>query len=132
MTNSNCLKNIKCPKCDNHERFFIEANALFTVTDDGTDDYCNVQWNDDSHTECPDCLHFGTIRDFTITPFQPYFCGPSGTRYHYPDIAVRIRKEAPHTLGKHISVQLEAIGLLEEMKQGTTPYGLPFTFAEVP
>jgi hypothetical protein len=58
-----------------------------------------------------------------------YFRGPSGTRYTYAEIADRIRKEAPHTLGKHISVQLEAIGLTDEMMNGTTPCGLPFTFA---
>ena len=58
-----------------------------------------------------------------------YFRGASGTRYAYADIADRIRKEAPHTLGKHIFVQLAAIGLLEEMQNGTTPCGLPFTFA---
>ncbi len=59
-----------------------------------------------------------------------YFIGATGTRYAYADIAARIRKEAPHTLGKHISVQLEAIGLLVEMQNGTTPCGLPYTFAE--
>jgi hypothetical protein len=62
----------------------------------------------------------------------PYFRGASGTRYTYAAIADRIRGEAPQTLGKHISVQLAAIGLLEEMQNGTTPYGLPFTFAEAP
>jgi hypothetical protein len=60
----------------------------------------------------------------------PYFTGKSGTQYYYADIAARLHKEAPHTLGKHVSVQLEAIGLLEEMKNGTTPCGLPYTFAE--
>jgi hypothetical protein len=59
-----------------------------------------------------------------------YFRGPSGTRYTYAEIADRIRREAPHALGKHISVQLEAIGLLDEMTNGTTPCALPFTFAE--
>jgi len=59
-----------------------------------------------------------------------YFLGATRTRYAYADIAARLRKEAPQTLGKHISVQLAAIGLLEEMRNGTTPCGLPFTFAE--
>jgi hypothetical protein len=58
-----------------------------------------------------------------------YFRGASGTRYTYAEIANRIRKEAPQTLGKHISVQLEAIGLTDEMMNGTTPCGLPYTFA---
>jgi hypothetical protein len=61
-----------------------------------------------------------------------YFRGPSGPRYSYAKIADRIRKEAPHTLGEHIHVQLEAIGLLEEMMKGTTPCGLPYSFASDP
>jgi hypothetical protein len=61
-----------------------------------------------------------------------YFLGASGNRYTFAAIAARIRKEAPHTLGKHIFVQLEAIGLLQQMQAGTTPCGLPFTFAEPP
>jgi hypothetical protein len=60
----------------------------------------------------------------------PYFRGPSGTRYAYSDIADRIRIEAPQTLGQHIFVQLEALGLLREFQDGTTPFGLPFTFAD--
>jgi hypothetical protein len=61
-----------------------------------------------------------------------YFRGPSGTRYYYPDIADRIRRDAPQTLGQHIFVQLEALGLIREFQDGTTPCGLPFTFAENP
>lgn len=59
-----------------------------------------------------------------------YFRGASGKRYTYAEIADCIRKEAPQTLGKHISVQLAAIGLLEEFQNGATPCGLPFTFAK--
>ena len=61
-----------------------------------------------------------------------YFLGVSGSRYNYSDIADRIRRDVPQTLGKHIFVQLEAIGLLREFQDGTTPCGLPFTFAESP
>ena len=61
-----------------------------------------------------------------------YFTGATGKRYAYADIADRIRTEAPHTLGKHIFEQLEAIGLLDELTKGTTPCGLPFTFAGGP
>jgi hypothetical protein len=61
-----------------------------------------------------------------------YFLGATGTRYEYSYIAERIRAEAPHTLGNHIFVQLRAIGLYEEFMNGTTPCGLPLTFAENP
>ena len=58
-----------------------------------------------------------------------FFIGKSGRRYRYADIATLVREKAPETLGKHIFVQLAALGLLEEMQGGVTPCGLPFTFA---
>lgn len=61
-----------------------------------------------------------------------YFIGKSGKQYSYADIAKLVREQAPETLGKHIHVQLLAIGLLEEMQGGATPCGLPFTFASEP
>ena len=61
-----------------------------------------------------------------------YFIGKTGQRYRYADIAKLVSEKAPETLGKHISVQLAAIGLLEEMRGGVTPCGLPFTFASAP
>ena len=133
MTNTNCLKNIKCPDCGNEDRLRIAAMAVFMVTDDGTDDYGDVEWGDDSYAECPECHRHGTLKDFrTSARREPYFTGASGKRYTYAEIADRIRKEAPHTLGKHISAQLAAIGLTEEMMNGSTPCGLPFTFADKP
>jgi hypothetical protein len=60
----------------------------------------------------------------------PYFRGPSGTRYTYAEVADRIRRDAPHTLGQPIFPQLEGLGLLREFQDGTTPCSLPFTFAE--
>jgi hypothetical protein len=70
--------------------------------------------------------------DPTSAALAPYFRGASGIRYTYAEIADRIRKDAPETLGEHISVQLEAIGLLAEFRGGTTPCGLPYTFADEP
>jgi hypothetical protein len=60
---------------------------------------------------------------------EPCFYGGSGTRYTFAEVADRIRGEAPHTLGKHIFEQLDAIGLRREFDTGTTPHGLPYTFA---
>jgi len=61
-----------------------------------------------------------------------HFNGKSGQRYRYADLARLISEKAPETLGKHISVQLAALGLLAEMEGGITPCGLPFTFAVKP
>ena len=55
MTNTNCLEGIQCPACGNEDRFRIAGKAFFTVTDDGTDDYGDVEWDDDSDAECAEC-----------------------------------------------------------------------------
>ena len=65
MTNTNCLENIKCPDCGYEESFRIAASTIFTVTDDGTEDYGDVEWNDDSYAECLQCLRQGKVKDFS-------------------------------------------------------------------
>jgi hypothetical protein len=66
------------------------------------------------------------------SPNDAYFTGTSGTLYNYADIGARTRDQAPHMLGKHIFQQLEAISLLDEFLQGTTPFLVPLTFAGKP
>jgi hypothetical protein len=64
MTNTNCLENIKCPACGNEDTFRITGTSIFTVTDDGTEDHGDVEWDDDSDAECVGCHHHGTLKDF--------------------------------------------------------------------
>ena len=66
MTNTNCLKGIKCPDCGNEGRFLIDAMILADVTDDGADysDGCEMSWDDASMTRCPDCERDGPLSDF--------------------------------------------------------------------
>ncbi len=66
MTNTNCLENIKCPACGNEESFRIAAKTIATVTDDGTDDYGDMEWDDDSYAECAECYRHGTLKDFKV------------------------------------------------------------------
>ena len=65
MPNTNCLKGFKCPKCGYKKEFRILGTAIFTVTDDGTEDYDDVEWDGESGCTCPDCWHHGTVVDFT-------------------------------------------------------------------
>ncbi len=65
MTNTNCLENIKCPKCGNEQRFRIRATILAIVTDDGTEDYEDLDWNEESYIDCPACMKSGTVAEFT-------------------------------------------------------------------
>jgi hypothetical protein len=67
MSNTNCLANIKCPDCGNEDSFRIAAKTIATVTDDGTDDHGDMEWDDDSYAECTGCPRHGTLKDFQIT-----------------------------------------------------------------
>jgi hypothetical protein len=93
MTNTNCLEGIKCPACGNEDRFRIAATSLFTVTDDGTDDYADVDWDDDSYADCPECGRHGTLKDFRAKPSPPVAASvdpavkPYSVLLLYPDYA---------------------------------------------
>jgi hypothetical protein len=67
MTNTNCLENIQCPACGNEESFRIAATTIVTVTDDGTEDHGDMEWDDDSYAECAKCHRHGTLKDFEVT-----------------------------------------------------------------
>jgi hypothetical protein len=64
MKNTNCLADIKCPKCGNKGQFKINANATFSLTDDGIIDYADVDWDDDSQITCVSCNKTGKIKEF--------------------------------------------------------------------
>ena len=68
MTNTNCLAGIQCPDCGNEESFRIAATTIATVTDDGTEDHGDMEWDDDSYAECTACHRHGTLKDFTVDP----------------------------------------------------------------
>lgn len=63
--NINCLAGMRCPNCKSHGPFEIYACALFTVHDDGTDDYTDLEWNNGSFCFCPHCQHEGYVFSFT-------------------------------------------------------------------
>ena len=66
MPNTNCLEGIRCPKCGHEDSFKIEATVVALVTDEGTEDFGDVEWDEDHYCECDDCHYFGTIKDFTL------------------------------------------------------------------
>ena len=61
---------------------------------------------------------------------RPFFKGSHGERYYFDNLRRAIHERHPEVLGEHITIQLEALGLLEAAEQGGTPCQLPFTFAE--
>jgi DNA-directed RNA polymerase subunit RPC12/RpoP len=64
MTNTNCLEGIACPTCGNDAMIYIEAKTLTMVKDDGAEAFGDMEWDDDSYAECPECRHRGTLREF--------------------------------------------------------------------
>ena len=69
MSNTNCLKDIACPKCAHDEFFRIAVTGYAFVNDDGFSGVESPNWDDESQIICYDCNHQGTVRDFA-TPVQ--------------------------------------------------------------
>lgn len=66
MANSNCLRGMACPECGNEDWFCIEISAWSEVTDDGTGDIGDVEWDSTSGCRCPECHKEGIVADFMV------------------------------------------------------------------
>jgi hypothetical protein len=62
--NTNCLAGMRCPNCKSTGPFKISATALFTIGDDGTEDFGDVEYDGGSYCFCPACEHDGIVHDF--------------------------------------------------------------------
>jgi len=63
-TNEGCLSGRRCPKCGQFGWFKIAFEGLADVTDEGSDDEGNHEWDEDSFCRCPECGFMGEARDF--------------------------------------------------------------------
>lgn len=66
LRNDNCLAGMKCPRCGNGDELEICGMATFIVIDDGTSEFRDVEWGEDSECSCPECRHTAMVRDFTV------------------------------------------------------------------
>lgn len=75
MTNTNCLENVCCPKCGQEDRFFIRSAITAEVTDEGagiaSDGRGDIEWDDESGIQCPECGLDGQLKDFRKTASLP-------------------------------------------------------------
>ena len=62
--NTNCLKGIRCPKCQNDNSFSISAFVTAEVTDDGATAAGDMEWDGESCIRCSTCEHSGTVNEF--------------------------------------------------------------------
>jgi hypothetical protein len=81
MTNTNCLEDIRCPKCHQEDRFFIMGCALFDVTDDGSEAVGDHEWDDESRASCPECGHTGRLKHFYAHPDSDDINAPTETKH---------------------------------------------------
>lgn len=63
--NTNCLEDVRCPRCGQEDNFKILCTAWFDVEDDGTDDPEEVSWGGNSQVVCPECQRRGKLSDFS-------------------------------------------------------------------
>ncbi len=71
MTNTNCLENVRCPKCGQEDHFKIVALIICDVTDDGSEPVGDHEWDDHSATRCPECGFDGEMNEFRKKPELP-------------------------------------------------------------
>ena len=52
---------MKCPKCGQEDEFSIVGHAVFEVTDEGTGDVGDVEWDDKDSAWCKQCGWSGRV-----------------------------------------------------------------------
>lgn len=62
--NDNCLEGMKCPKCSSEGPYKILGVAWFLVDDDGTYDFDDVDWDDNTECKCTECNFLGITYNF--------------------------------------------------------------------
>jgi hypothetical protein len=62
--NTNCLTGMECPGCKSVGPFKIAATALFIIHDEGTGEFGELEYDDGSYCECPQCDFNGIVWDF--------------------------------------------------------------------
>jgi len=63
--NTNCLAGMRCPTCKSEGPFRITGTASFLVSDDGTDEGSDIEWDGSSICACGECDTVKTVCDFT-------------------------------------------------------------------
>jgi len=63
-SNENCLDGMRCPGCGSLGPYMIRVTCMATVSDDGTDDFEGVEWEDDAPCTCNQCGHRAKVKDF--------------------------------------------------------------------
>lgn len=66
-TNTNCLKDMRCPECSSLGPYRIEVICSMEFTDDGSANPEGADWGADSAISCLGCNYDGKVEDFEDT-----------------------------------------------------------------
>ena len=66
MSNTNCLKGMRCPNedCKSYGPYRIVATATVEMWDDGADDVAGFDWEDTAYCQCVLCSYEGSVFNF--------------------------------------------------------------------
>lgn len=65
--NSNCLENIRCPKCGHEDDVNITVVSVVNMVDDGTDfEGADADWDGMSAVRCSSCGRHGKAWEFSV------------------------------------------------------------------
>lgn len=64
--NSNCLEGYECPNCGWNDQLNIWVTTKIEMFDRGSGDHEDLDYDDNSHAECPNCGHGGALSLFRI------------------------------------------------------------------
>ena len=121
--NRNCLRGLRCPnpRCESTGPFWIDGTARFKVSDDGCDEFVELDFDDaDNHMRCVACECGGALRRFRqIRPWDDrrvVFVTNNGDVSYYAPTEPRIRMTDLEVFG--------GLGPFEEIPATKLP-GLP-------
>lgn len=63
--NTNCLAGMKCPTCDSLGPFKINAITTVLMSDEGSEEGGDQEWDNKSHCACAACDFHGCVKDFS-------------------------------------------------------------------
>lgn len=69
--NTNCLEGMACPDCQSEGPFTIAIAGWASVTDLGTDEIGDIDWDEDSDCICETCESVGTVASFRLDYVKP-------------------------------------------------------------
>ena len=64
--NENCLQGLECPQCGNHKKLRICCQTFVEMTDMGSGEHEDLEYDSESWCMCPNCGHGETLGGFQI------------------------------------------------------------------